>query len=119
MATGSFAINNVPLTLIPSSDRWVDRSPIGITGDGHEIYGRTHEYEMRWNLSSQASVFQLNNYFLAVGITGTVTVALPEYGALAYEFKNYSGCILSELQRGEYFAEYGMDVKLLIRNIVV
>ena len=119
MSTGSYAINNVAFTLLPTTGKWVERSPIDITGDGHEIYGRTHEFELRWQLSTQASIFQLNNYFLQIGITGSVMVSLPEYGSLAYEFKNYTGCILSELARNDYFAEHTSDVRLLVRNIVV
>jgi hypothetical protein len=119
MATGTYAISSVAFTLLPTEGRWLERSPIGITGDGHEICGRTHDFECRWNLSTQASIFQLNNYFLAVGITGTVTVTLPEYGSATYEFKNYSGCIVSELARGRYFVNHTQDVKLLIRGIVV
>jgi hypothetical protein len=119
MSTGSFCVNNVQFALLPTSGKWVSRSPIGITGDGHEIYGRSREFECRWDLSTQASIFQLNNYFLAIGVTGTVVVSLPEYGAATYEFKNYSGCILSELERSEYFVEHTQDVRLLIRNIVV
>ena len=119
MATGTYAVNNVAFTLLQTSGKWSSRSPIGITGDGHEVYGRTHDFECRWQLSTQASIFQLNNYFLAIGITGTVVVSLPEYGSLAYEFRNYSGCILSELQRNDYFADHTTDVRLLIRGIVV
>jgi hypothetical protein len=119
MSTGTYAVGNVAFSLQPTSGKWSSRSPIGITGDGHEIYGRTHEFECRWSLSTQASIFQLHNYFLAVGISGTVVVSLPEYGSAAYEFKNYSGCTLSELQRSDYFAEHTQDVRLLIRNIIV
>ena len=56
---------------------------------------------------------------LVKGISGTVVVSLPEYGSATYEFKNYSGCTLSELQRSDYFVEHTQDVRLLIRNIVV
>lgn len=119
MATGSYAVNLTQFVLQPTSGKWVSRSPLGITGDGHEIYGRTHEFECRWQLSTQASIFQLYNFFLQVGISGTMTVTLPEYDSLAYEFKNYSGCTFAELERNDYFADHTTDVRLLIRNIVV
>jgi len=119
MSTGTYAISNTEFIIQPTSGRWLPRTPIGITGDGHEIYGRTHEFECRWSLASQDQIGQLHNFFLQVGISGTVMVSLPEYGSSTYEFVNYSGCTISELERGDYFSENTTEMRLLIRNITV
>jgi hypothetical protein len=119
MSTGTYAIFGTEFTIQPTYGQWVNRNPIGISGDGHEIYGRTHEFECYWSLVSQDAIQQLNNYFLQVGISGTLVIALPEYGSSTYEFINYTGCTISELERRDYFSEHTKDVKLRIRNIVV
>lgn len=118
MATGTFAVNNVAFALLPTTGKWVARDAIGITGDGHNIYGRTREFELRWGVFSPTEFNQWYTWFNQIGVTGTLVFALPEYGASVYEFKNYSGCTISEPSVAEYFVENYKEIVLLIRNIV-
>lgn len=118
MATGTYAINGVEFLVPPTAGRWIKRSPVGITGDGHEIYPRTREFECLWGVGSPDIFHQIYDYFQRVGISGTVTVTLPEFGAAVYEFKNYSGCIVSDPGSDVYFSEHYTQFTVLIRNVV-
>ena len=118
MATGTYAVNSVAFSLLPTTGKWMSRQSIGVTGDGHDIYGRTREFELRWGLFQPSEMNQWVTWFNSIGVTGTVVFTLPEYGALTYEFKNYSGCTISEPQVGEFFTENYREVVVSIRNIV-
>lgn len=112
-----YKINGTTLSTQPTEGKWVDREPIGTDGNGRYVYPGIREFELKFNLSSQSDVYQLQTFFEAVGATGTVSVDLPEYGASSYAFRTYSGCILSEPARGAYFEEHTNDFKLLISKI--
>ena len=118
MATGTYAVNNVAFALMPTTGRWMPRNLIGISGDGHDIYGRTREFQLRWGLASPSEFNQWYTWFNSIGVTGTVVFSLPQYGAATYEFKNYSGCTISEPNIGEYFTENHREVAITLRNIV-
>lgn len=113
----TYKINGTSLTLQPTEGKWVDRETIGTDGNGRPVYAAPREFEMKFNLSSSSDWSQMRNFFLAVGSTGTVTVDLPEYGASTYQFRTYSGCILSEPTTGPYFEEHIQDFKLLVSRI--
>lgn len=116
--SSSFAVNGVPFYLDPTEHGWTPRSPIGRNGTGHPIYPAVREYEMRFQLTTQTDYWQFQNWFLAVGVTGTVVMDLPTYGVSgAYVFSRYSGCVLSEPESKAYFNEHKTDVFLLISNI--
>lgn len=116
--SGSFAINGTRFLLQPSSSKWVDKSLVGIDGNGFPIYPVTREYEMSWGLAHPNDVKQFIDSFNQSSYTGTVVFDLPEWGADDYKFQSYSGCVLREVNVGEYFNGYITGVRLLIHKIV-
>jgi len=112
-----YSINGTDLTMQPTEGRWVDRDALGRDGNGRNIYPAPREFEMKFNLISTSDLQQLQTFFSAVGATGTVVVSLPQYGASAYQFYSYSGCILSEPTVNAYFEEYLNDVKITVSKI--
>ena len=114
----AYQINGTDLTLQPTEGRWVDKESIGTDGNGRPIYPSPREFEMKFNLTSTSDWQQLRNFFSAVGATGTVTVSLPEYGASAYQFRTYSGCVLNEPTTSAYFEEYIQDAKVIVSKII-
>ncbi len=116
-ASGSYGINGVDFTLQPTSGRWIPQSSVGITGDGHPIYPAVHEFQIRWNLSEQVDLNQIQTFRDSVILTGTVPVDLPIYRGPAYIFYTYTGCTLYEPDRGEYFSENTTEFILTVGNI--
>ena len=116
-ASGSFGINGTDFTLPPTSGRWMPQSMVGITGDGHPIYPAIHEFEIRWSLSSQDDLNQIQNFRDLVVLTGTASVDLPAYRGANYIFQTYTGCTLYEPDRGQYFSEHTTEFVLIIGNI--
>ena len=116
-SSGTYAINGTDFTLQPTSGRWMPRSPVGITGDGHPIYPAIYEFEIRWSLSSQEDLYQIQNFRDAVVLTGTINVDLPAYRGSSYVFQTYTGCTLYEPERDRYFSDNTTDFLLLVGNI--
>lgn len=111
-------INGTSLPLQPSSHHWVNRDRLGVDGNGRGIYAIYREYELSWEFLSPSQFNDINNFYLSVGQTGTVTADLPEYPPVSvYQFRTYSGCILREQTYSEYFENFYSDVKLLIVRI--
>lgn len=113
----NYEINGVELTMQPTEGRWLPNTPLGVTGDGHPIYGAVRQYELRFNIETPAEFNQLMTDYNSVALTGTCVVALPEFGAATYVFKNYSGCTLGEPEMGRYFTEHHTEVFVLVSNI--
>lgn len=101
----------------PTTGRWMEREPLGINGFGQSIYAGVREFEMKWVINTPAEFNAIQNFFLAVGNTGTVVVDLPQYGAATYTFFSYTGCILNEPMASPYFTQHHTEVTLLVRNI--
>jgi hypothetical protein len=116
-ASGSYGVNGVDFTLQPTSGRWIPQSPVGFTGDGHPIYSAIHEFQIRWNLSEQVDLNQIQTFRDSVILTGTAIVDLPVYRGSAYIFTSYTGCSLYEPDRGEYFSEDTTELVLVVGNI--
>ncbi len=114
-----YQINGTGIPLEPEEGRWLERDMLGYDGNGRPLYAPTHQFEMRWGLMSAGEVWQLQSWFQSVGATGSVVVGLPRYAWPAYEFRNYSGCYISEPTVNTYFTEHYTDVKLLVTNIRV
>lgn len=115
--SGSYAFNNVNLTLQPTTGKWVERTAYGIDGNAHPIYSSFRNFELTWELISPADAKQLIDSFNTISTTGTVVSCLPEWGALEYQFMNYSGTTMQEPTVGEYFQGFIQSVKLLLINI--
>ncbi len=116
--TGSYAINNTPLTTEPSTGKWMPRKILGFDGAGHPVYPATREYELNFDFIDMASFNQLQNFYVTVSATGTVVVDLPKFNDPNWTFISYSGCTLSELELSNYFMGFPSSVKLTIYKIV-
>lgn len=113
----TYKINGTEIFIQPTNGKWMPREPLDYSGNGHAIYPALRKFEIHWQLLDDTTVGQLQDFFDAVGQTGTVVVDLPEYGASTYAFFAYSGCILEEPKFGDYFVEHSKDVFLTVRNI--
>jgi hypothetical protein len=116
-ASGTYALNNVDLQLQPTTGKWTGKGDYGIDGGGHPVYSAFQNFELTWNLISTQDAKQIIDAYNLVGSTGTVISCLPEWGALDYVFKNYSGTTLREPEVGEYFEGYITSVSMTILNI--
>lgn len=114
--SGSYAINNVDLTLQPSTGKWLERSDYGFDGNGHPIYSQFRDFELKWELISTNDAQQIINFYNTVGNTGTVVSCLPDWGNANFAFRNYSGTTLQDPQVSEYFQGYIQSVTLLVVN---
>lgn len=112
-----YYINGTELLLQPTSGRWLPRTMLGVSGDGHGIYSGVREFEMRFQLGSPQDYNQVITFFNSIQPTGTAVVTLPRFGYSTYEFFDYSGCTIREPETGPYFSEYQNDLLLLITNI--
>lgn len=115
--SGTYAFNNVNLSLPPSDGAWKERPSYGIDGAGHTIYSSVRDFEMSWGLMSVPDLQQIIGVYNSVSNTGTAVSCLPEWGNANYLFKNYSGTVLNEPTVGKYFEGFVEDVKLLIINV--
>lgn len=97
--------NGTGLMLNPSTAGWVDIDQLGVSGDGHAIYPALREFRMSFNLTTQGEWFELYDYFRKVSVTGTMTVALPDFSMNTFGYKNYSGAILRFPTSSQYFNE--------------
>ena len=113
----TYAIAGTALILQPETGKWIGRDSVGIDGSGHPIYPAVRKFEMRWGLMSPAEFQQIQNFYNAIGNTGTYVVALPEYGATTYVFKSYSGCTLREPEVEDFFEQYLTNATLLVLNV--
>lgn len=115
--SGTYAINGTELTLQPTYGTWLPREPLGIDGNGHNVYPATYEFELNWGLSSQAEFYQLLQFFDVINITGSAVVSLPKLRSSTYIFEDYTGCVVQEPTFNRYFTEHPENISLLITNI--
>jgi hypothetical protein len=114
-----YAINGIVLSAQPTTGQWVDREPIGITGNGHGVYPALRSFQITFDYITAAQFNEIYNLFSNNNITGTVVATLPKYADSSYTFFAYSGCVLREPSFSEYFEEHYSDVGLLIVRIQV
>lgn len=115
--SGTYALNGVDLTLQPTTGKWLDRTNYGVDGGGHPVYSQTRGFELTWILISPSDAKQIIDTYNLVGSTGVITACLPEWGALEYQFRNYSGTTLQEPTVSTYFQGFIQEVRLLILNV--
>jgi hypothetical protein len=113
----AYKINGVEFPIQPTSGRWTPKQIFGITGDGHAMYPGVREFEMRWGLLDATGTNQLQNFFNAVSVTGTVVVELPKYASPGWIFYAYSGVLIREPEFGPYFNTYTQEVTLTVSQI--
>lgn len=119
MTVNAFKINGVAFSRQPSNHRWINQEPYGITGDGRASYAAFREYEMEFDFASPQEFYDFNTYWQSVGLTGTVSVDLPEHPttASAYQFRTYSGCIINQPEFNNFFENHYSSARLLIARI--
>ena len=110
-------INGTEITLQPTTHGWIPKVLLGTGGAGHGFHAAVGEYELNWELISPSELNQVIGFFNAVGVTGTATAELPQYGAATYTFFVYSGCIINQPELSPYFEQHTTSVRLLISNI--
>ena len=116
--SGTYAFNGTDLLLQPTSGKWQERTNYGLDGGAHPVYPAVRNFELTWQLISPSDAQQIITFYNAISNTGTVVACLPEWGASAYQFRNYSGASLQEPTVGEYFNEHITEVRLLILNVL-
>ena len=114
----SYVINGTTLNLQPTAGKWINREPIGFTGNGHPEYAGVREFEIRWQLTDRSDANEVQGLYNQLDVTGTAVVALPGYKGAAWTFVNYSGCTLGEPTSNEYFEQHETEVVLVIYGIV-
>jgi len=113
-----YIINGTTLNLQPTVGRWITRTELGFTGNGHPEYPGVREFEMRWQLSPMVDANEVQGLYDALDVTGTATVSLPKYKGTPWQFWEYSGTTLGEPTSGEYFEQHEQDIVLVIYGIV-
>jgi len=113
----TYKINGVEFPIQPTSGRWINKQPFGVTGDGHAMYPGVREFEVRWGLLDATGTNQLQNFFNGVSVTGTVVAEIPKYAAPGWIFYAYSGVLVREPEFGTFFNTYTQDVTLIISQI--
>ena len=113
----TYKVSGTEFALQPTAGRWLPRKRISYSGTGHSVYAGVREFEIRWELVAESDLNQITGFFDSVGTTGTVVVSLPEFASLAYQFFDYTGCVLHEPEINRYFAEHTKEVILLVTNI--
>jgi len=114
----TYAINGTTLTLQPTSGKWIDRSILGFTGNGHPEYAGVREFEIRWQLSAMSDANQVQGLFNALDVTGTAVMSLPKYKNSTWVFQAYSGCTLGEPTSSEYFEKHETEIILMVYGVV-
>lgn len=113
----TFSVNGVQFSIQPSAHRWVNQEIIGTTGDGHPIYPAFRSYELEFDFQSALEFNEFQNSFNAIGLTGTANVSLPEYGVATYQFRTYSGTVITQPTYSDYYQNYYQEAKITIQKI--
>lgn len=113
----TYKINGIEFSLKPTTAGWVGREKYGTSGQGNAMYPAVRNFQMTWELMPVEDFAQLQGFYESVSNTGTCVVELPQYGAVAYQFKEYSGCTLEEPTFDEYYEQHVTGVKFLILKI--
>lgn len=114
----TIGFNGTTLSIQPTSGKWVNKELIGVDGSGRGIYPAYRDFELKWDFLTPAEFNEIYTFFQAIGQTGTVVATLPQFNATEYQFYNYSGCVLRELQAEEYWQNYISSASLLIVRIL-
>lgn len=112
-----YKVNGTSFVIGPSTGHWVDRKVLGNDGNGHPIYPAVRSFELKWDFLWPTEFNSLYSYFQAQGPTGTSVVTLPQYPANSWTFFDYTGCILNELQAGDFFEQHYSNVVLVVTGI--
>jgi len=113
----TFALNGTTIAQ-PTEHSWVERSEIGVDGNGISIYPAVRQYQLKWDFIDTEEFNTIYSAFLAQGVTGSVVANLPKWNTNPYQFYNYSGCQIRELTYDNWFQNYYGGAKLLLVKIL-
>ena|SRR3972149_798820 len=119
MTVNTFKINGATFSRQPTTHRWLNQDLYGVTGDGHPSYVAFRQYEMDFDFASPQEFYDFQSYFQSIGLTGTVSVDLPEHPstASAYQFRTYSGVVINQPEYDAFFENFYQSAKLLLVRI--
>jgi hypothetical protein len=110
-------IQSTTLLQQPTSVTWNQPESKGKNGFGAGIYSAFKSCELAWDFLSVDAFNQLTTFYGLAGITGTVSVTLPKFGAATYVDYTYSGCVVDAPTVGELFEQHYSGATLVIRKI--
>jgi hypothetical protein len=113
----TFKINGTALSRFPTNHRWINQDAIGATGDGHPMYPAYREYELEFDFATPSEFNEFVTFYNGIGITGTISADLPEYGTSSYTFRTYSGIVMSQPEYGNFFEQHYQSARLLLVRI--
>ena len=119
MVAQTYGFNGSAFNLQPTTGKWLPRSIVDFSGNGHPIYSDVLSYELRWQLSSPEDLWEFHKMYSGTFSGQHVVVSLPRWGYPDYIFQNYSGCSVSEPEYNVYFSEHVTEVKQYIYRIRV
>lgn len=112
--------------ITPTQFTWLSRPVVDQQGDNRPIYAPVRQAQLRWQLEFYEEASILLATFNEMQASGTAVVRIPAlpnftpYPAATgtpYQFREYSGCTLSEPQLGAFFEGFPTEVLLVINNI--
>jgi hypothetical protein len=112
----AYKINGVEIAY-PTTMKWDERKEHGVNGLGNSVYGRYRTAELQWDLAYPEDVQTLQEAYLYSQNTGAVVIEVPRFGISPYQFTEYSGCYLQDLQVGEFFEEHYTGVTLIVTKV--
>jgi len=115
--SGTYAANGVDFILKPSTAKWDSRDILGVDGNAHPVYSFYRDFEMIWELAHPSDVKQIIDIYNSLGNTGTAVFDLPQWGAIDFLYRGYSGCTMQEPTVGEYFMGWIKNVTLRITKV--
>ena len=120
----------------PSKGKWINPKSKGDTTSGKPLYPGVYEYELFWGVLSPFEYWQLEDFVYYSNISGSLASAvLPApapyswrnmmfgipyqtSGGWGYTGTVFNGVILENLEVGEWFEGYVLNVKLVVRNVI-
>jgi hypothetical protein len=119
-----YKINGTDFRLQPTQGKWVDKETLGIDGNGMPVYPRYRSFEITWDLINEDSLYQLQDFFSTMSVTGSVVVTLPNYKSQVYPlvsgtfaFYSYTGCVIHEPTFENFWEQHVNSAKLLVSRI--
>lgn len=113
----AYKINGTDLLLQPTAGKWIERDELAIDGNGMPVYPQYRSFELTWELIDEASLYQLQDFFDTLIVTGSIVATLPKYKANAYAYFDYTGCVMHEPTFDAYWEQYVGSARLLISRI--
>jgi hypothetical protein len=115
-----YRLNGSTLSLQPTKGKWVSQKPLDVDGNGHSLYAPVFEFEMSFTLDAPSDFMQLYNMWNNMS-TGTVVATLPRFDSVwlsgTYEYFDYTGTILNQPERGEYYEGHNQNVVMMVTNV--